>query len=532
MTKKYIDKSRNKIKVLDWKKYRPEGFNSVSDSYYVKLSSRIYKELLAFSPDTAVWTKECVREISIVSSSYLEDVVSNLGIFKSFRDKHEELYGSKLPFFKTGKDYFEDAVNYVDVLFLVWYISSLHIFTDGFLFPFGGTVIDLADIIYDILEDEYDDAPINKTYSEIFEALETDDPAIMRLACFEIARSNYLYGPDIISRFKDYLDEHMEIAEDDIEAASNYAYLFQVLFSFKVRSCLLSMDIFEIAGRLAKHHGNDDIEVFSVEPESFIFSLFEILYIGDEYIEARHFSSGAVIRIVKETFRGAESLKPNLKLLLGVVKKSENWYFCGVSISGASYDGFSYKRYEAHIFNDHMRQSTEESLQKLTDFFIERYKGKMLFLSPEEAQKIPEDFFKAYNKKNSLEKNLDYDEDASDLNDGIEELKFPGTENITVYFNSKSGFEFYNGVAECIDVKGNPFFKELDKYCVMHLICSNRYSTEFYNEIIDLFFVKKALKKIKDYNEFSRKEFDFFKRFYSSDKYKTKPTLALVNVVG
>ncbi|UTY23915.1 hypothetical protein [Treponema denticola] len=66
----------------------------------------------------------------------------------------------------------------------------------------------------------------------------------------------------------------------------------------------------------------------------------------------------------------------------------------------------------------------------------------------------------------------------------------------------------------------------------MHLICSNRYSTEFYNEIIDLFFVKKALKKIKDYNEFSRKEFDFFKRFYSSDKYKTKPTLALVNVVG
>ena len=69
MKKKYIDKSRNKIKVLDWKKYRPEGFNSVSDSYYVKLSSKIYKELLSLSPDTEVWTKECIREISIISSS-------------------------------------------------------------------------------------------------------------------------------------------------------------------------------------------------------------------------------------------------------------------------------------------------------------------------------------------------------------------------------------------------------------------------------------------------------------------------------
>ena len=75
MKKKTVDKSRNKIKVLDWKKYKPEGCGSISDSFYIKLSSKIYKALLPFSYDTDDWNKERIKELSIVASSYLEDVV-------------------------------------------------------------------------------------------------------------------------------------------------------------------------------------------------------------------------------------------------------------------------------------------------------------------------------------------------------------------------------------------------------------------------------------------------------------------------
>ena len=107
----------------------------------------------------------------------------------------------------------------------------------------------------------------------------------------------------------------------------------------------------------------------SIDPESFIFSLFEILSIGDEYIEAKHVSTGAVVRIVKESFSTVEFLKPNEKSLFGVVKKNEDWYFCGLSISGHSYQDVEYNGYESHIFNDYMRQETEDISQKMMDFF-------------------------------------------------------------------------------------------------------------------------------------------------------------------
>ena len=262
MKKKIVDKSRNKIKVLDWKKYKPEGCGSISDSFYIKLSSKIYKALLPFSFDTDDWNKERIKELSIVASSYLEDIVSDLGIFKSFRDKHKELYASMLPFYASEDDYAEDTINYSDIRFLVWYIASLHILGEALLFPSGGRITVLADIIYDILEEAYSDAPINTAYTEIFDSLENVEPAVLRSVCFKIAKSNYLYGPDIISRFQSYIDENRDFIQRDGAYASKYAYLFEVLFSFKVRSHLLSMDIFEIAGRLAMHHRKNDMGIF------------------------------------------------------------------------------------------------------------------------------------------------------------------------------------------------------------------------------------------------------------------------------
>ena len=91
-------------------------------------------------------------------------------------------------------------------------------------------------------------------------------------------------------------------------------------------------------------------------------------------------STGAVIRIVKHSFSSVEFLKPNEKSLFGVIRKGENWYFCGLSISGASYQDVEYNGYESHIFNDYMRQETEDISQKMMDFFVEQYKGHMLFL--------------------------------------------------------------------------------------------------------------------------------------------------------
>jgi len=50
-----------------------------------------------------------------------EDVISDLGLWRVFRDEHERMYGKRLPFYDLPDDYFEEEINFEDVAFLIWY---------------------------------------------------------------------------------------------------------------------------------------------------------------------------------------------------------------------------------------------------------------------------------------------------------------------------------------------------------------------------------------------------------------------------
>ena len=218
--KKKADKSRNKIKVPDWRKYRPENSFSPTDSYYIKIASTIYKEIRPMIDDgSLVWSKECLKDIAIASASYLEDVVSGLGIFKSFQKKHKELYNTHIPFYTRapffpedfeGKerdesvpdcDYEEDTINFQDVRFLIWYITCVNYVDSGIVFPQNLKILFMAYKVFDLLSKEYDNAPSNTEYAKLFAGIpEHADPIWIRKFCFNIVSRNYLYGPDILKR--------------------------------------------------------------------------------------------------------------------------------------------------------------------------------------------------------------------------------------------------------------------------------------------------------------------------------------------
>jgi len=101
-------------------------------------------------------------------------------------------------------------------------------------------------------------------------------------------------------------------------------------------------------------------------------------------------------------------------------------------------------------------------------------------------------------------------------------LNLSDVENVTVYFNSKSGFELYPDIARNIKADDNPFYDALAEDALFALVYKPDYSTEFYHEIIKLFLQKNSLKDIEIYNQFTFDEFDFLKRFYSSNGYKSK----------
>jgi hypothetical protein len=548
--KKKADKSRNKIKVPDWRKYRPENSLASTDSYYIKLASTVYKELRSVvDGDPSLWSKACLKDISIAAASYLEDTVSGLGIFKSFREKHKELYDTCIPFYtrapffmedfedeckdddehESHRDYEEDTINFQDVLFLIWYIVCVHYADSGIIFPQNLKILLMGYKIFDVLYMEYEDAPSNIEYAKLFAHIpEQADPIWMRKFCFNIASRNYLYGPDIVKRFEKYTENDKKGAQSINMSQSMYHYLSETVFSLEVRSRLLALDIFEITDRIARCHPSYHSELFKIDPYYFVFSTFKIIAVHETEVELEHTATGCVIAVELSSFTDMRPIEPQQYVSLGVLKKGTQWYFCGIliahtGISESSSKNEMQKSREKCRLDQAAEQSRTDMVQNMHKAFVELYGRELVFLTPQEAGTFTGKFFRAYNDKIAAEKKPDELKDCPEpiFND----LNFSEAKNVTVYFNPKSGIELYPNIASDIKAEDNPFFESLSEDALFALVYQPDYSTEFYHEIIKLLLLKNSLRDTERYNRFTFGEFDFLKRFYSTKGYKSESNM-------
>ncbi|MGI5065371.1 hypothetical protein [Treponema putidum] len=214
-----------------------------------------------------------------------------------------------------------------------------------------------------------------------------------------------------------------------------------------------------------------------------------------------------------------------------MLKKDKQWYFCGMMIAHtcvpefSSSGGMKASREKCRL-DKAAEESTSDMLQNMYKTFIELYGQELVFLTPQESEKFTGKFFSGYNDKIVAEKGTDK---LKALPTPIfDELNFSDTENLVVYFNQKSGIELYPNIALDIKAEGNPFFEKLSEDVLFALVYNSDYSTEFYHEIIKLLLLKNSLKDIELYNQFNFDEFDFLKRFYSSNGYKSEPHMYFV----
>lgn len=62
---------------------------------------------------------EEMKRMAIKQTLYFEDMVSEIGLWHSFVQKHQQLYGKALPFYHVEKDYTLDEPHIEDVQFLL-----------------------------------------------------------------------------------------------------------------------------------------------------------------------------------------------------------------------------------------------------------------------------------------------------------------------------------------------------------------------------------------------------------------------------
>lgn len=112
---------------------------------------------------------DAALQATIALTLYFQDAISQNGGWKQFTDLYHNCYHRTLPFYQTDDTYLSDEINREDICFVLWtrLARPATLRSDDYtLFnPHDARLLQLSQTIYRIMDDWFEEAPINETPS-------------------------------------------------------------------------------------------------------------------------------------------------------------------------------------------------------------------------------------------------------------------------------------------------------------------------------------------------------------------------------
>ena len=134
------------ITIRDIRQAHP-GVASATDKDYAKIASTI-EAMLRYTPFCAERSEEELKRIALKLTLYFEDMVSEIGLWNSIVQKHQQLYGKPLPFYNVEKDYTPDEPHIEDIQFLLWDTTLYDEYSEILVNPESEALAHAAHIAY------------------------------------------------------------------------------------------------------------------------------------------------------------------------------------------------------------------------------------------------------------------------------------------------------------------------------------------------------------------------------------------------
>ena len=222
------------VSVQDIQRMHPIGMESTTDLYYAKLGNQLLKSIQRTEAKRE-FDSNLLEIMAIKTALYFEDVICDSGVWRSFVNKHKALYGKSLPFYPVDeKDYFADEPHKEDIRYLLW--EALRDWEQVLVHPKDELLEEIADKFYEVLDAEFEKAPINEGMRQFFEeATFMTDFIRMREVLQWLWMSCYLteghHKFDIAEEMIDEICEKLHFEYQDPRAI--YAAFSQMVFRYK-----------------------------------------------------------------------------------------------------------------------------------------------------------------------------------------------------------------------------------------------------------------------------------------------------------
>ena len=153
-----------KIVANDIKSWHPFKKGYSSDQYYQRMANLLQDTFYAINIDVKDKTDEVFHESAILLTRYMEDIMADCGIWRMFSEQCQQLYGHPVPMYHEQEEYYPDEPSKNAVRYLIW--STISNITDEIVNTDGDAIERMATQAYNILNELFDEAPVNEQLAE------------------------------------------------------------------------------------------------------------------------------------------------------------------------------------------------------------------------------------------------------------------------------------------------------------------------------------------------------------------------------
>lgn len=523
-----IIKHTEKLILNDWFTYHPYNKPTKTDYYYFNIAKEIYSE---FQKDSKYQLKEFlsideIKDLSIITTCYFEDIISEIGIWRVFIEKHKELYQKYLPFYKLD-DYYPNEINIQDICFIIWYyISAFE--EDKILNPISETILFIANSIFEILDKYYETAPENELMQDFFniESTETDYYNLRKKINFLFIGS-YLF---FINK-EDFFNEGLEMinsAKKSNNEENTRLYLNELedIYNINKRSNLLALRGCQwLAGILGITHPryHDLLNLSTKKSGVFLYEGYD-----SSNIFLKHIATNKQIKITRKSLDPDNNMIPGKSaVFIGLVNWMNEWWFSGTySVFEYSDNIFIEEKnnpQSLYLFQDLSEQQIILDLQLET--FLENSNNSPIAFFSRKAnmEEFLNNYFKKYNKKIDKNHNKTPIKDFSSVPNELEDNSF------ICYFNPKAGLEIIYGFNIFIPDKNNPDFDPDTLETPLEILSSESVSADFAKYVVENYDIKNLSFSNEREQNTLLENFDFLLRFWKRDNYFSTPQITIYN---
>jgi len=352
------------ITAQDIKTAHPIALNCLTDLDYAKVGNKLLRRIRKMHLPKEI-TGEMMKKMALKVTLYFEDIICDCGIWRSFVEKHHELYGQWLPFYDITEEYYADEPHIQDIAVLIW--DCLLEELDGeIIVPHSPYLLQVAREFYEVLEDEFEKIPINEELKAYFEeAPFLDDFITLRFILQWVYGFCYLttgYGTaDAVDDECEIVSSVLRLDEDDDRVL--YAAMSQVCVKVKVG--MLALLPQEWLALILERNSQKEAAKKVRQLEYHSYDLYKMTKHDDEYLYLRD-TCGKDIKVRIDDYQNmnVDILAETDGCVASFVKYRREWHINGIDTWGKLGKAYEAEYERKRRYKSGIPQKTYDSLMK------------------------------------------------------------------------------------------------------------------------------------------------------------------------